>query len=384
MAHHDRRHGPPQRHPGVTVGRLWGVPVSLTRSMLVLAVLVAGVYGAVAQRQLNLSPPAAYGLGAGFVGCLLGSVLLHELGHAVTARRCGLGVRGITLELLGGYTELDRDAPSPRVDLVVAAAGPVVSLGLGLVSVAAAVALPSRSLLGQFAVHLALSNLTVAVFNALPGLPLDGGRVLRAGIWAWSRDRHVGTEVAGWGGRGVAVVITAVALVLTLRGVLLPVGLVFTLLVAFAIWQGAGQAIRAARVSRRFPLIDVAALARPVVTVPSGTPLAEAQRREAAAGDAECVLGVTDATGRLIGLVDHVAAGAVPAERRLVIPVDAVARTVEGVPSIPVGFTGEQVVRAVQTHPGAQYLVTAGEDVVGVLHIADLAQLLEPNRKLNP
>jgi hypothetical protein len=63
--------------------------------------------------------------------------------------------------------------------------------------------------------------------------------------------------------------------------------------------------------------------------------------------------------------------------------VDTVARGVEGVHKIPVGLTGEQVIRVVQTHPGAQYLVTAGEDVIGVLHVADLAQLLEPNRKLN-
>lgn len=383
MAHHSRRPGPPERHPGLALGRLWGVPVYLNSSMLLLAVLVTGLYGTFAQRQLGVGPLAGYAIGAGFVVCLLGSVLLHELGHALTARRYGLGVRGITLELLGGYTELDRDAPSPKVDLLVSAAGPAVSLVLGLAAVGAAIAAPDHTLLDQFAFQLALSNLTVAVFNSLPGLPLDGGRALRAGIWALSRDRHVGTEIAGWVGRGVALVTVAVVLLLTLLGVLYPVGLVFTLLVAFTMWQGAGQAIRAARMSRRFPLINLAALARPVVTVPSGTPLAEAQRRGAAACRAEHVLGVTDAAGRLIGLVDRVAAGAVPSERRPWIPVDAVARTVEGVPSIPVGLTGEQVVRAVQTHPGAQYLVTAGEDVVGVLHVADLAHLLEPNRKLN-
>lgn len=383
MAEKSRQQGPPEQRPGLAIGRVFGVPVHLNASMLLLAVLVTGLYGSFVQRQLDLSPLAAYAVGGGFVVCLLGSVLLHELGHALTARRCGIGVRGITLELLGGYTEMDRDAPSPRVDLLVSLAGPAVSFALGVAAAGAAVALPDRTLLGQLAFQLAVSNLVVAVFNSLPGLPLDGGRALRAGVWALSRDRHLGTEVAGWVGRVVAVATAVAVLLLTLLGLLNPVGLVFTMLVAFTLWQGAGQSIRVARMSRRFPLIDLAALARPVFPVPAGTPLAEAQRRGASSGHDEYVLGVADAAGRLIGLVDGVAAGAVPAERRPWIPVDAVARGVEGVPAIPVGLTGEQVIRAVQTHPGARYLVTAGEDVVGVLHVADLAQLLEPDRKLN-
>ena len=110
-------------------------------------------------------------------------------------------MRGITLELLGGYTEMDRDAPTPRVDLLVSLAGPAVSLVLGLVAVLATVALPDRTLPDQFALQLAVSNVIVAVFNILPGLPLDGGRALRAVVWAVSRDRHLGTEVAGWAGR---------------------------------------------------------------------------------------------------------------------------------------------------------------------------------------
>nr|WP_245736658.1 site-2 protease family protein [Micromonospora pattaloongensis] len=363
---------------------MFGVPVYLNASMLLLAVLVTGLYGSFVRRQLELSAVAGYLVGFGFVVCLLGSVLLHELGHALTARRYGIGVRGITLELLGGYTEMDRDAPTPKVDLFVSLAGPAVSLVLGLGAVVATVALPDRTLLNQLAFQLAVSNVVVAVFNSLPGLPLDGGRALRAAVWAYSRDRHLGTEVAGWMGRAVAVGTAALVALLTALGQLSAVGLAFMLLVAFTLWQGAGQSIRVARISRRFPLIDLAALARPVYSVPTGTPLAEAQRRGAEAGRGEDVLGVADSAGRLVALVDRVAAEAVPAERRPWITVDTVARGVEGVHTIPVGLTGEQVIRVVQTHPGAQYLVTAGEDVVGVLHVADLAQLLEPNRKLNP
>lgn len=370
---------PTERRPGLTLGRVFGVPLYLNASMLLLALLVTVLYGEFVRDRLELSQLAGYAVGFGFVVCLLGSVLLHELGHALTARRYGIGVRGITLELLGGYTEMDRDAPSPKVDLLVSLAGPAVSLVLGVAAAFATAALPEDTLPHQLAFQLAISNIVVAVFNSLPGLPLDGGRALRAGVWAISRDRHLGTEVAGWVGRAVAVGTALVVALLTATGLLSPFGLAFMLLVAFTLWQGAGQSIRAARISRRFPLIDLARLARPVFSVPTGTPLAEAQRR-----GADASLGVSDAAGRLVALVDRAAAAAVPVERRPWVAVDSVSRGIDGIYAMPVDLSGEQVIKTVQAHPGAQYLVTSGEDVVGVLHVADLAQLLEPKRRMDP
>jgi Zn-dependent protease len=376
-----RRHGPADRRPGLRLGRLLGVPVCVRPSVILLAVLVTVTYGAFARRQLDQPPGAGYAVGFGFVVSLLGSVLLHELGHAITARHFGIRVRGITLELLGGYTEMDRDTPSPRVDLLVSLAGPAVSLVLGLLAVAATYALPDHTLPNQLAFLVAASNLIVAVFNILPGLPLDGGRALRAVVWAASRDRHLGTEVAGWAGRALAVGTAALVALLTAADVLSPFGLALMLLVAFTLWRGAGQAIRSARISRRLPFVDVARLSRPIVTVPTGIPLAEAQRR--AAGAPGAVLGVSDSSGRLVAIVDPAAAAAVPADRRPWVAVDAVARDVRRLPTLPVGLAGEQVIRAVQTQPASHYLVTSGQDVLGVLHIADLAQLLEPKRTTN-
>jgi Zn-dependent protease len=368
------------RRPGRVVGRVLGIPVYLNPSMLLLAVLVTVVYGGYVEAELGLVAPYAYAIGFGFVVCLLGSVLLHELGHALTARRYGIGVRGITLELLGGYTEMDRDAPSPRVDALVSLAGPAVSLVLGAAATAAAFALPDRTVVGEIAFQLAVSNVLVALFNVLPGLPLDGGRALRAGLWALLKDRHRATEVAAWAGRGIAVLTGLAVLTLYWLQLLTVFGLLFIMLVAFTLWQGAGQSIRLARMSRRFPLVDLGALARPLFAVPSGTPLAEAQRRAGEADRAGDALAVADAGGRLVALVDVAGAAAVPAERRPWVAVDTVARDLGRVPALPLGLTGEQVVRAVQAHPGAQYVVTSGEDVVGVLHVADLAQLLEPRR----
>jgi Zn-dependent protease len=373
----------PDRRRGLTVGRMFGVPLRLDVSTLLLTALVTVVYAEFARRQLDLSQLGGYLIGLGFVVALLGSVLLHELGHALTARRYGIGVRGITLELLGGYTELDRDAPNPRVDLLVALAGPAVSAVLGAAAVTATLLLPDRTLLDQLAFQLAVSNVVVAVFNVLPGLPLDGGRALRAVVWALARDRYTATEVAGWVGRAVALGTAAGAVALTGARLLAPLALPLALLVAVTLWRGAGQSIRYARIGRRLPLIDLARLARPVLPVPTGTPLAEAQRRRAASARPDAALAVADGSGRPFAVVDPAAADAVPPTRRPWIAVDAVARSLVSLPALPVGLDGEQVMAAVRAHPGTQYVVTAGEDVVGVLHIADLAQLLQPKRKMN-
>ncbi len=367
---------------GIPLGRVAGVPVFLTASWVFLAVLITIVYrGYLGVRRPELPGPTAYLVGAGLVLCLLLSVLLHELGHALAARRYGIGVRGITLELLGGYTELDRDAPSPKVELVVSLAGPAVSLVLGVLAVFAAAVLPDRTLFEELAFQLALSNLVVAVFNALPGLPLDGGRALRAGIWAVSHDRHLGDRVAGWVGRIVAVASVALVAVLLAGHVITLFGAILTVMVALTLWTGAGQAIRAGRLGPRVPLLNARQLARPLFPVPSGTPLAEAQRRYGEAVDPadthEPVVAVVNSAGQLVGLVDEIAAAQVPAERRPWITVDTVARSLDPGRVLPAELSGQALVEAVRANPSSEYVVTVGEDVLGVLRVADVVHVLE-------
>ncbi|NMO53492.1 site-2 protease family protein [Actinoplanes sp. TBRC 11911] len=357
-----------------------GIPIFVNGSMLLLAALVTVVYGNYVREQLALADPFSYLVGLGFVVCLLGSVLLHELGHALTARRFGIGVRGITLELLGGWTEMDRDAPSPRVDALVSLAGPAVSLVLGGAASAASFVLPDRTVVGQIVFQVAASNILVAIFNVLPGLPLDGGRALRAGLWALFKDRNRATAAAGWAGRALAGVTALVAVWLYQLNTLTIFGLLFVLLVVFTLWQGAGQSIRLARMTSRFPLVDLASLTRPLLVVPAGTPLGEAQRRRSEDPRPNVVLAVSDSAGNLTALVDPVAAERVPVDRRPWVAVDTVARSRDAVPALRLGLTGEQVVRALQAHPAAQYVVTSGEDVVGVLRVGDVAAILEPRR----
>lgn len=334
--------------------------------MLLLAALVTLLYG-----QFG-----SYLVGFGFVVCLLASVLLHELGHALTARRLGIGVRGITLEILGGYTEMSRDAPTPRAELLVALAGPAVSLVLGIAAGVGAVLLPAGTVVHQIVFLMALANIIVAFFNILPGLPLDGGRALRAAVWAGSGSQLRGTLVAARAGQGIGVLTAAAAVALYVTGGFTEFGLIFMLMVAFVLWQGASTSGRAARVQQRVPLIDVDQLARPLFAVPSGTPLAEAQRQASVAGRAQAPLAVTDAAGKVVALVNGSAADAVPAERRPWVAVDAVARDVSALRTVPAGLRGPEALEVLRADPAAEYVVTSGDQVVGVLRSRDVARVL--------
>ena len=190
----------------IRLGRIAGVRVGLNWSLPVLAVLLAtGLAG----NSLPSNAPGydswAYGV-AGTLTALafLAAILAHELGHAVVARRQGLGVDGITLWALGGLTRIEGDAPSPGGELRISGIGPLVSLalGLGLGGLGLALgALGWSPLVAAAFAWLGAINLILAVFNALPGAPLDGGRLLHAALWRHHGDRFRATETAsrvGW------------------------------------------------------------------------------------------------------------------------------------------------------------------------------------------
>jgi Zn-dependent protease len=370
---HDSR---PSRPGGLPLGRLLGVPVALRPSWFLLAVLVTVVYGAARPDARN---PAGYALGAGFVACLLLSVLLHEMGHALASRRLGTGVRGITLDLLGGYTDMERDPPRPRVEAAVSLAGPAVSLALAVAAGAIAAALPAGApgtrLLGQIAV----ANAIIAVFNLLPGLPLDGGRALHALIWAVTGDQHRGRRVAGYAGLALAALLGVTVGWLTLGGPVTVLGGAFGLIVAGTVGMGGAAAVRAGRAGDRVRTLAIDPLTRPIFAVPAGTTIAEARRLAADAGQPDAVLGVLAPDGRLWAVVPEGDDAEVAAERREVVGVEVVARLLDAFATVPAGLTGDDVLLAVRADPVGDYLVTSGEDVVGILRVADVARVLDPH-----
>ena len=174
----------PQRRdagPGIVLARPFGIPVYISPYWFV----IAGVFILVYANDLasTFHGPTRFVVAAAFVVLLYLSVLVHELSHSVVARGYGLPVRRILLYPLGGFSEIEREPQTPGREFLVSAAGPALSLllaagGYGLTHVVSA-----GTISGTLITQLMWANLIVGGFNLLPGLPLDGGRMLRAVIW---------------------------------------------------------------------------------------------------------------------------------------------------------------------------------------------------------
>ncbi|MFL6240505.1 MAG: site-2 protease family protein [Actinomycetes bacterium] len=325
----------------------------------------------------NPSPQTRYGAAAIFVLLLYASVLVHELSHTFVARLIGIPVRRIVLMLIGGVSELEHDPKTAGSEFAVALAGPVVSVFLAGVGFAVFLLTHGDSLARLIVVEIAGANALVAVFNLLPGLPLDGGRVVRAVVWKLTGDPMRSTLSVAWIGRamGAAIIIAPLALTVVLpeRGIG-PFLTLYFLVIGYFLWAGAGQSIRVVHLRQRLPRIRVGDLARRALTVPVDLPLAEALRRATEAGARGIV--TVDAEGHPSGLVSEAAVKATPEVRRPWVSVGSLARRVEPRLVLDVELRGQAVLDAIANAPASEYLVMDGESgtVAGVLATADVAR----------
>jgi Zn-dependent protease len=364
---------------GVPVGRVRGVPVLVSPSWLLFAAFVVFSFGPRLTEQHGTL--GGYGGAAAFAVLLLVSVLLHEIGHCLVALSFGLPVRSITVTFLAGLTEITQPPQTPAREYAVAVVGPTVSLLLAGLGWAGRDLFDPGSLPFLLMTVVAASNGLVAAFNLLPGLPLDGGRVLRAAVWKASGDAERATRAAAWAGRVVAVVVVPVALLVVLPAAGLgrvSVGTVlFTGLVAAFIYAGASATLQHARVTARLPAASVAALARPALAVTADVPLAEAVRRAQQAGVRAVV--VVDGKGHPSAVVSEAAVLAVPEDRRPWVPVASVARTLSDGLVLDASLTGERLLEAMRRTPASEYVVADPPGGgVRVLVASDVAAVVAP------
>lgn len=363
----------PSREPGtLRIGQIGGVDVLVRSSWLLVAVLISVM---MAPQVESVAPGLGgwkYVAGLAFAVLLYLSVLLHEMSHALMALRFGLPVRSITLHFLGGVTEIQGEPDTPRREFGVSVVGPLTSIVVGGAFVGLHFVAPDGLL--KLAVDaLAGANLVVGVLNLVPGLPLDGGRVLRAAVWKVTGSPNRGTLVAGWAGRVVAALALAYPLVASQvwgQQVSLADFLLAFVIAAF-LWSGASAAIVSARVRSRLPALRARSLARRTLAVPHDLPLAEAVRRaqEEQAGS----IVVLDAQGHPSGIVNEAAVLATPEDRRPWLAVSAVARTVEEGLVFPADISGEPLVRAMQRTPASEYLLLEADGTIyGVLTTEDV------------
>jgi Zn-dependent protease len=369
----DRPAGAPAPRPPGTfkVGSVAGSDVLVSGSWF----LVAGLIAVITAPAIEEAEPGLGGLkyvaGLALAVLLYLSVLAHEASHAYMARHYGLPVSHITLQFFGGMTHIEGEPARPRHEFWVSVVGPLSSLGVAGVAFLASLAVPD-GLVGLAFSGLAYTNLFVGIINLVPGLPLDGGRILKAVVWGATGDTFRGTIVAAWGGRIVALLALGWPFLATLAGSKPSmIDFVFAGVISIFLWSGATTALESARVRSRLPYLVARDLARRTLTVPSELPLAEAVRRaqEVQAGS---IVTVTS-TGTPVGVVNEAALLSVPDDRRAWVPVSSVTRTLEVGLQLPAGIGGEDLIRAISARPAGEYLLLDTDgSIFGVLSTADV------------
>jgi Zn-dependent protease len=366
---------PPIAAPGgIRIGRVGSVPIHLRASWFAIAAAVTFLYAPTVRNSVLVQPGLEYLIAFGFAMLLLLSVFVHELAHAAAASATGTPAAHIVLDLWGGHTSFSAESSGPWRSVGVSVVGP---LSNAAIAAAAALAVAKggtdpdgvpRLLLNATAA----ANLLVAGFNALPGLPLDGGRILEALVWRVSGDRITGTLVAGWTGRALAVGTVGWGLVGVVSGQRTPIAAIWLLAVAAPLWLGAGQAIAAGHWYRQAERAQTSGLMQRAVAVPSTATVATALLAAAEAGASAVV--VLDVYGRPASVVDERAAAGVPAARADLVAAAAVAEALPEGAVIEVGLSGDELISRLQARPAARYAVLdLDEQVSGVLDWEDVA-----------
>jgi len=271
-----------------------------------------------------------------------GSVLAHELAHSLVARRFKMSVSSITLFLLGGVANLTKEPPSAKAEFFMAIAGPATSVAIGVVGLALTVliggaigSIPNIEAVGAITRYLGEINLVVAVFNLIPGFPLDGGRVLRSIIWGITRDRLVATRIAARGGQIVA-------------GLILLVGAGFIFgplddnnwaqafwygLIAYFLFNAASASLQQERISSVIGTVRVGQLMTPDFrSVQPGTMVGSLIRDLVLPLNLRAIPVVSG--DRMVGLVTIGDLRKVEQERWSVTPVDEVMTRIEDLPAV--------------------------------------------------
>ena len=331
-----------------SIGAVAGIPVRLHWSVAVIAVLLATSLAASVGTL-----PAVVGVVA-----FLASILAHEISHALVARRNGISTRSIELWALGGMARLERQAATAGAEAGIAVAGPLASAAVGAVMFGLWWVLPSNGALGDLrpvAGWLAVVNIGLAVFNMLPGAPLDGGRVLKA--WRWSRhgDRHRATREAGTAGMVLGWLIAAVGLYLTLEGF----GTIMVVLVGAFIAMNARVEIAAADMQSRISGILVDDLAWiGVATAPAVVDVETMLWDRRRMGGAGAVI-VTADDGSPIGLATEEAMTSVDPDERGWTGLDAVMVPID---EVVVARWGDEVVDLLSRLDPSRPLIAVGSD----------------------
>jgi Zn-dependent protease/CBS domain-containing protein len=365
------------------LGRVAGIPVGAHWTVAVILVIITGILGQeVLPAALPRQPVALY-WAAAVAGALLfvASLLGHELAHALVAKRNGVRVRSITLWMLGGVTELDGDPPDAGADLRIALAGPGASGALTVIFAGAAAAVRSGggpAVAVAAASWLALMNGMLAVFNMLPGTPLDGGRVLRAVLWRRYRDQYRAALAAAQAGRLVGAGITVVGVAILLAWG--DFGGLWLMLIGWFLISAASAEAGTIMVTKALAGLRVSDVMTPDPDVAPGWHTVHDFIANVAAHSHQTAFPVVDSGGALSGLVFSGALARIPPDDRCLLRVK---RTATAVPAAYVAAPGDPAGPLPRRPPLGGEVVAVVLDqgrVVGLVTTGDLHEAVRQAR----
>ena len=359
--------------------RLFGFSVKADPSWLFVVVLVVWTLAGIEFPAWypGLSPATYWTMGVfGAVG-LFGSIVLHELGHSLIARRFDVPIRGITLFIFGGVAELEREPPTAKAEFWVAIAGPIVSALIGLVSLGLAFVgreagwpVPVRGLLN----YLAWINLVLVAFNMIPAFPLDGGRVLRSILWATKGSLRWATKVTSTIGAAFGLVLIGLGILAILNGAW--VAGLWTVLIGMFLRSAASASYQQLLVRRALEGEPVSRFMTPdPVTAPADITLREFVEDYVYRHHFK-MFPVVDESGRLVGCLSIDRVKEVPREMWESTTVREVAEGCSGRNTVTPETDAMKALSRMQRLGVSRLMVTQGDRVVGIFSIRDVMKLM--------
>jgi Zn-dependent protease len=370
----------------VRLTRIRGIDVRLDPSLILIALLVGWTFGT----RFAATHPLGTAIAMAAAGAVLffASILAHELAHAFEALHRGLRVEGITLFLFGGVTEMDARSESPRDEFVIAAVGPYVSLlcgaAFGLLATYASWLFPAglAGPVADVAGLLGWLNVVLAVFNLVPGAPLDGGRVLRAGLWWVLRDRRRALRISARSGQLLGLGLAGFGVYAVSRvGTAGLVGGFWWIVIGFFLWSAARSELRHSDVDAVLHGRRAADLVGPLpAPVPADRLLDTVDAAEAARGRELLPVGDAD---RVVGIVPIARIDELhPADRSL----RTTGELMDDIDELPLVDLDAGVRELIAGFAGDHRAVRVGRDgvTVGVVTEREVARALETLRRGSP
>lgn len=370
-----------EKAPGIKLGRIGGVPVYLSSSWFIITAVITISVGLQLSRSQWIPALNAYLMGFACAAVIAIAVLVHEVAHAMTARAFKWPDAHIVLTLMGGHTQFGSFKAKPGASLWVALSGPVsnfVLAGLGwLIIQNLELGIYSKLLLDFFV----YANLLLGAFNALPGLPLDGGRLVESIVWKATGSQFKGTIASSWVGRVIAVGVVFFFVVYPyLRGEEIQIiTAVVGLMVAVFMWQATTGLIAHSKMMLNLPTVIASDLMKPASAMLSQVTVADVFARQSQRGG-EIIL--VDGKGMPVGVVDAQAISRVDRDRAAEVPALAVARALGQGAIVAASSDGRALIDYLASVSSVEYAVISDQGhVVGLLHQRDIVQAVTGRRK---